>query len=449
MPASSGLAGLLRGLSYALVISVLIDALPLAGGWLGDERVSKFKLLAVGTVLYVIVSAVPADPRSAAFAWPPSAAEPWHPPCCLPAAESHFCSSIFNCVLLLLELSARCVSDAIVYGFNSLCGLPEARPADLRAACCCLRRPLAAACPGFGSCRPVTRRGLRLRTTYWDVAAFAPSIIRPFAARGAACGSLGGRGPQRLPVRWGLLAILACWVAIFTQMTSCLDLQLRSMPGGWQQQQHHLYSLFDPGFVFLLAPLLCWASSRFFKLHHMAWRFGIGQLVLAASALVAAVTEIRSRPLGLSAAHRPACLPADGPVRDPRHFVSDPGAASPGPAASQHHRLFILFFAIGRGALASGFTAVFVAAAGSPRPAPQPDHLQLGFLLLLRPRLQLLALLALWPSGRSDPPLTAAAAPPSGDSLLAGGARPSSTPRERTLRRRLGAKLLAQLRRLL
>uniref|UniRef100_A0A1I8IJN1 MFS_1_like domain-containing protein n=1 Tax=Macrostomum lignano TaxID=282301 RepID=A0A1I8IJN1_9PLAT len=357
--------------------SVLIDALPLAGGWLGDERVSKFKLLAAGTVLYVIgctfillstLSFGPAEDSAVRqflliLGLPPFAvaalcSRAVAPALLLQQLKRHFCSSIFNCVTwyyCCLNLGAL-VSDAIVYGSTPYVDSRKLGPLIFAAA--------AAAFAGLACGLPWIRE--------------LPPTSSGRCSRGAACGSLGGveEDPSACLFRWGLLAILACWVAIFTQMTSCLDLQLRSMPGGWQQQQqHHLYSLCDPGFVFLLAPLLCWASSRFFKLHHMAWRFGIGQLVLAASALVAAVTEFaRDR----SAYQPPIVLPAYLLMALSEILVIVSGyeilvlLTRPSRLGSTIG-LFILFFAIGRALSASA------------------DHLQLGFLLLCG--LQLLALL--------------------------------------------------------
>uniref|UniRef100_A0A1I8IAR4 MFS_1_like domain-containing protein n=1 Tax=Macrostomum lignano TaxID=282301 RepID=A0A1I8IAR4_9PLAT len=402
--------GAAQGLSYALVISVLIDALPLAGGWLGDERVSKFKLLAVGTVLYVIgctfilLSTLRFGPAEESavrqflliLGLPPFAvaalcSRAVAPALLLQQLKRHFCSSIFNCVTwyyCCLNLGAL-VSDAIVYGSTPYVDSRKLGPLIFAAA--------AAAFAGLACGLPWIRE---LPPTPWSSAPndllgrrrlrskHHPAVA---AAEPPAAASV-EEDPSACLFRWGLLAILACWVAIFTQMTSCLDLQLRSMPGGWQQQQHHLYSLFDPGFVFLLAPLLCWASSRFFKLHHMAWRFGIGQLVLAASALVAAVTEFaRDR----SAYQPPIVLPAYLLMALSEILVIVSGyeilvlLTRPSRLGSTIG-LFILFFAIGR-ALSLGLTAVFVARRWIAPASASADHLQLGFLLLCG--LQLLALL--------------------------------------------------------
>uniref|UniRef100_A0A1I8G9H0 MFS_1_like domain-containing protein n=1 Tax=Macrostomum lignano TaxID=282301 RepID=A0A1I8G9H0_9PLAT len=350
--------GAAQGLSYALVISVLIDALPLAGGWLGDERVSKFKLLAVGTVLYVIgctfilLSTLRFGPAEESavrqflliLGLPPFAvaalcSRAVAPALLLQQLKRHFCSSIFNCVTwyyCCLNLGAL-VSDAIVYGSTPYVDSRKLGPLIFAAA--------AAAFAGLACGLPWIRE---LPPTPWSSAPndllgrrrlrskHHPAVA---AAEPPAAASV-EEDPSACLFRWGLLAILACWVAIFTQMTSCLDLQLRSMPGGWQQQQHHLYSLFDPGFPPIVLP---------------------AYLLMALSEILVIVSGYEILVL----------------LTRPSRLGSTIG-------------LFILFFAIGR-ALSLGLTAVFVARRWIAPASASADHLQLGFLLLCG--LQLLALL--------------------------------------------------------
>uniref|UniRef100_A0A1I8FCT6 MFS_1_like domain-containing protein n=1 Tax=Macrostomum lignano TaxID=282301 RepID=A0A1I8FCT6_9PLAT len=235
-------------------IAVLIDALALAGGWLGDERVSKFKLLAVGTVLYVIgctfillsTLRFVQTLRYSLLVFRAVA-----PALLLQQLKRHFCSSIFNCRHLYyccLNLGAL-VSDAIVYGSTPYVDSRKLGSADLRRGCCCPFAGLACGLPGFGVCRPAVVFGSE--RPIGTSPPFAPSIIPAVAAARAPAASLAEEDPSACLFAGGLLAILACW---WPSSLSC-PRSAAALHGlaRWQQPAApSLQPVLDPGFVFLL-----------------------------------------------------------------------------------------------------------------------------------------------------------------------------------------------------